>query len=214
MLSCVLVVPNKPNLLSIDHDISWPTGPETLSPLGTIVRNEANLPRTGRNGRQVARPDYAKQTQSPQGEGRDKYFTRKELWLIARIRGLTKQSQFAGPDADRLVPNKPNLPQMASEDHRQEPALSVANGPEALTMPPVPGKRAKQSQFALHAAPRRRRLAGPKTLSPLGTIVRNEANLPRTGRNGRRVARPDCAKQSQSLRSESRDKYFVGKGLW
>jgi hypothetical protein len=37
----------------------------------------------------------------------------------------------------RMAPNKPNLRQAGWEDHRQEPALSAANGPEALTLPPA-----------------------------------------------------------------------------
>ncbi len=41
----------------------------------------------------------------------------------------------AGPSG--RCTNKPNLPQTSREDHRQEPALSTANGPEALTLPPV-----------------------------------------------------------------------------
>jgi hypothetical protein len=109
MLSCILFVRNKPNLLSIDRDISGPTRPETLPPLGAIVENKANLSRTGGTGRQVARPDYAKQSQLPSSEGCDKYFAGKGLWLIAHMRGPTKQSQFADPDADRVAPNKANL---------------------------------------------------------------------------------------------------------
>jgi hypothetical protein len=39
-----------------------------------------------------------------------------------------------------IVSNKPNFPEVAKEDHRQEPALSAANGPEALRLPPVPAQ--------------------------------------------------------------------------
>ncbi len=43
-----------------------------------------------------------------------------------------------------IVQNEPNLPPAGREDHRQEPALSEANGPTALTMPP-PGPRGSES---------------------------------------------------------------------
>ncbi len=82
---------------------------------------------------------------------RGKWLAGKELWYIAPAigTGKTKPVFRNGPEGRgtgeppgepalrRIAPNKPNLRQPGGEYHRQEPALSAANGPEALTLPPT-----------------------------------------------------------------------------
>jgi hypothetical protein len=49
-----------------------------------------------------------------------------------------------------VAPNKPNLPPRGTEDHGEEPALSAANGPEALMLPPVRGQARETKPISVH----------------------------------------------------------------
>jgi hypothetical protein len=133
-----------------------------------ICRRDAGQARAGAGTGGVApQVNCAKQTQFHQGGTRDKYFAGKELWLIGHARGPGKTKPICTGVASLKLESPPwSLWSIPASHSRRAARGAVARAkcakrtqnaadgqgrpsprPQALTLPPGRGNRAKQSQF-------------------------------------------------------------------
>jgi hypothetical protein len=130
--------------------LSAANGPETstLPPVtGAMAPNKANSVRGSKEPSAWRERSYGgfaipvKQSQFPRGARWDEAPGARDAGQSRETNPICQRqgARPGGRDRRASRTNKANLTPRCREDHRREPALSAANGPEALTMPPVTG---------------------------------------------------------------------------